>query len=103
MGDAPLTRHFQTFTHVVAAAVLWLALSPCDALAQLRLPVGGAVGAGSLGSIGVSPGIGSGIPGSQFGIGGVDKPVNDRLMLPLSVPLGPGPAGALTNPVTNTL
>ncbi len=98
MGDAPLTRHFQTFTHVVAAAVLWLALSPCDALAQLRLPVGGAVGAGPLGSIGAGPGTGSGFPGS--GIGPLDSP---GASLPLSIPPGPAPAGPLSNALTNTL
>ena len=70
---------------------MWLALNPCDALAQLRLP-----GGGPLGSIGPGGGIGPGLPGSQLGTGAVDNPVNDRLPA-LSVPLRPAAAGTLIN------
>ena len=87
---------------------MWLALQPCDALAQLRLPGGGGVGGLPLGSLGGGVGgIGPPLPGSPLGIG-APEPVNDRLVLPaLSVPLGPAPTGALTStlngPITGTV
>jgi Subtilase family/Fervidolysin N-terminal prodomain len=98
----PLTFHRHHVPRLAAAAALWLTLSPCDALAQLRLPGGGG------GGLPLGTGIGSGLPGPQVGIGAVDNPVKDPLMLPaLSVPLGPAPTGTLTDtlngPVTGTV
>jgi hypothetical protein len=111
-GSAPLIRHRHLVPQFAAAAAfVALALNPCDAVAQLRLP-GGAGGAGPLGSIGpgigAGPGLGSGpglggVPDLQPGIGPLENTVNiplQPLPLPSTDAIG---TGQVRNTVTNTI